>query len=323
MLRLWHDLRRVPSAERGAILLSLGVGITLLGLKFAAYFVTGSAAIFSDALESIVNVLASAVALYSLAYAHRPPDEDHPYGHGKIEFVSAGFEGGLILAAAAIIVFTSVDTLLFHELRVEHLGVGATLVSIATIGNGVVGLLLVRLGRRQSSATLEADGYHLLADAVTSIAALAAIVGILLTGKYWLDPLFAALIGLYVGWHGLLLVRKSFGGLMDKQDAADERAISAILESHVRGDTQPAICGFHKLRHRHSGRYHWVDFHIQVPEALDVRQGHAIATAIENEIQQLLGEGNATAHVEPCRPAMCATCGHGGKSGEPSGPPAV
>src|SRR3954462_13914445 len=160
-------LGRVPRSEAGAAVLSLVVGIALLTIKFVAYFLTGSAAIFSDALESIVNVAASAVAAYALVIAHSPADEEHPFGDGKIEFLSAHFEGGMILLAAIAIALKAIETF-FAPAPVQQLGLGIVLIAAAMIINGGVGLYLIRTGKRQGSLTLEADGHHLLSDAVTS-----------------------------------------------------------------------------------------------------------------------------------------------------------
>src|SRR6266850_578171 len=275
-------LGRVPRSEATAALLSLGVGIALLIIKFIAYFLTGSAAIFSDALESIVNVAASSVALYALVVAHSPADQDHPYGHGKIEFLSAHFEGGMILLAAIAIAIKSIE-MFFQPQPVQQLGAGIILIAAAMVINGGVGFALIRVGRRQGSMTLEADGHHLMSDAITSATALGALAVVKLMRWPLADPMAALLIAGYIGWMGILLLRR-------------------ILDSHIGpGGKAPRICSYHKVRHRHSGRYHWVDFHIMVPPKLNVERGHAVASAIEYEIEQALGEGNATAHIEPCQ----------------------
>jgi cation diffusion facilitator family transporter len=299
-------LRRIPSTERVAISISLGIGLLLMGIKFTAYFITNSAAIFSDALESIVNVLASAMAFWALSVAHRPADQEHPYGHGKVEFMSAAFEGGMILLAAIVMTFNAIDTLLFTRPPITQLGIGMSLMALAMAVNGGVGYYLVRLGRRLGSLALEADGHHLLSDAITSIVALAALATVRLTGAVWMDPVAAILIAIYIAWMGARLIRRSSAGLMDKQDLEDERMLRRIIESHI-GPTgrQPRICSYHKLRHRHSGRYHWVDFHLMVPPNLSVGDGHGIASAIEYELEVALGEANATAHVEPCPSQGC------------------
>ena len=300
----------VPKVEARAAMLALGVGVALMAIKFLAYFLTGSAAVFSDALESIVNVAASGVAMYSIYYAHRPPDPGHPYGHGKIEFLSAGLEGGMILAAAVASAINAAVTLLRGPaLRDVRLDRGLALVALALAVNGGVGAYLVRLGRRQRSPALVADGRHLLSDAVTSVAAVIALLLVLFTGRAWLDPVAALLVSAYIAWTGIDLLAHGFAGLMDEQDADDERLLRQILDAHTGpGGTEPRICGYHKLRHRHSGRYHWVDFHIMLPAGWDIDRGHRVASSIEHEIEQALGEGNATAHVEPCAAAGCGRC---------------
>lgn len=288
-------------------MVSIVTGLVLLAIKFYAYWLTESSAIFSDAVESIVNVLASMVALWALSLAHTPADERHPYGHGKVEFMSAGLEGAMILIASVFIFIRTIDVLLFHELETQQLNVGLVLIVLAMLINGAVGWMLIRTGRKQKSLALEADGYHLLSDAVTSVAVLVGLAIVKVTQFAYADPIVAILIAFYIGYAGVRLLSQSFGGLMDAQDLADEQELSRILDTHVAG-TEPAICGYHKLRHRHSGRYHWVDFHITVPRGLTIAEGHHIASAIEYEMELTLGEGNATAHVEPCHDPTCARC---------------
>lgn len=285
--------------ERRAAVTSLVVGVILLAIKFVAYFLTGSSAIFSDALESIVNVLASGFALFSIILAHAPPDESHPYGHGKIEFLAAGFEGGMIILAAAVIAVEAIAEL-YRGTHPTQLNFGLVLIVIAMIVNALAGLYLVASGKRHGSFTLEADGKHLLADAITSAAVLVALVIVKLFNFRLADPIAALCIAVYITTMSIGLLRRSAAGLMDQQDATDDATIRGILDSHVGCEGKdPRICSYHKLRHRHSGRYHWVDFHVVVPATLSVAEGHHIASRIEFEIEQALGEGNATAHVEP------------------------
>jgi cation diffusion facilitator family transporter len=301
-------LPHTPRPEAIAGQLSVVVGVVLLGLKFVAYFVTGSAAIFSDAMESIVNVAASSFALYALFYAHRPADREHPYGHGKIEFMSAGFEGGMVFAAALVIAFRAIEAL-YRRPQLEQIGLGLWLMGLAMVVNGGMGLYLIRAGKKHNSLTLQADGHHLFSDAVTSAAAMVALVLVQVTNRPIIDPIFALLIAVYISILGIRLMRAGAAGLMDEQDLADEELLVKILDGHLVPDGKaPQICSYHKLRHRHSGRYHWVDFHIMVPPGMTIDQGHAVASAIEYEIEQALGEGNATAHVEPCVDAACARC---------------
>jgi cation diffusion facilitator family transporter len=300
-------LRNIPRVEARAAIMSLLLSILLLAMKITAYVFTGSTSIFSDALETVVNVAAAGFALYALSVAHTPADKGHPYGHGKIEFVSAGLEGLLIIVAATVTFVRAIDTLRYHHVHLDHIGIGLVFLLLAIAGNGLLGIYLIRTGRTNGSMTLEADGRHLYADAVTSIAAAVALILVKLTGWAYADPVIALLISAYFAQLGLTLLRRAGGGLMDRQDTDDERLIEGILNSHLVADgKQPAICSFHKLRHRHSGRYHWVDFHIMVDPSLSVGAGHDIASAIEYEIEQALGEGNATAHIEPCNDASCA-----------------
>jgi cation diffusion facilitator family transporter len=291
-----------------AAAVSVGVSIALLAVKFAAYYITGSAAVFSDALESVVNVLASGFAAYSLWLAHQPADAMHPYGHGKIEFLSAGFEGGMILLAALVIAYRASEALIQGP-QIQQIGWGFALITSAGAVNGLVGWQLMRLGRRTESAALAADGWHLMTDALTSAAVVVALGLVHLTGDVLIDPIAALLVAGYIGWTSIGLLHRSSAGLMDEQDQSDERLIRGILDSHVGlAGVEPRICNYHKLRHRHSGRYHWIDFHLLVPADWDVRRGHAAASTIEHEIEQVLG-GDATAHLEPCDDAACPGCG--------------
>ena len=301
-------LPMTPRPEAVAALASVLIGVTLLVIKFVAYYKTGSAAIFSDAMESIVNVAASSFALYALFYAHRPADREHPYGHGKIEFMSAGFEGGMVFVAALVIGVRAIEAI-YRRPQIEGIGLGLVLMAIAMVVNGAMGVYLIRSGRRHNSLTLQADGHHLFSDAVTSAAAIVALVAVRLTGWAIVDPIIALLIAVYISVLGVRLMRAGAAGLMDQQDLEDEALLVKILDGHlVPAGKAPQICSYHKLRHRHTGRYHWVDFHIMVPPALTIDQGHAIASSIEYEIEQALGEGNATAHVEPCVDPACPAC---------------
>ena len=290
-----------------AALISLTVGVSLLVVKFTAYFITESTAIYSDAVESIANVLGSAVAFYALSVAHRPADEDHPWGHGKVEFLSAGFEGGLILLAAVFIVIRTADALWTGKLlREQSLDYGLLLVVFAMLVNGGVGLMLLRTGRKRGSMILEADGKHLLSDVITSAGVLIALVIVKLTGWKYLDPIAALAMAGYIGWMGTRLIRKAASGLMDEQNPEHDRRVRAILDAHVGpGGLTPRICSYHKLRHRRNGRYLWVDFHVNVPAQTTIKEAHALASAIEREIEQAFGEARATTHVEDCKDQGC------------------
>jgi cation diffusion facilitator family transporter len=303
-----------PSADSKAELRaatgSLVLGVVMLGIKFLAYFLTGSAAVFSEGLESIVNVFAASLTVYAIILAHAPADRRHPYGHGKAEFITAAFEGGMLLAAGFVMVFRSIE-LLIHGAEVQKLDAGLILILCLAIVSGTLGFTLIRRGKKGGSLALEAVGQQFMSDSVTTIIVLITLVAVKLTGRTWLDPVGGLLMAAYVSYVAATLMRRSFAGLMDEQDIADDKLIRRLIDGHVHVPGSPladTICSYHKLRHRHSGRYHWVDFHLVVPGDWSIDQGHRVASRIEYEIEQALGEGNATAHVEPCNGITCPVC---------------
>ena len=300
--------------ERRAAWVAVGTAVALMVTKLVAYRLTGSTAVFGDAMESLVNVAASLLAVWSVWMAHRPADRTHPYGHGKAEFVSAAIEGGLVVAAAGAVAFKSVHDFGFggtpvdHGIHLERVEAGLLLLGATVVVNGVVGAWLLHVGRRGGSAALEADGVHLLSDAWTSGAAIVSLLLFRATGLGWIDPVIALMMAGWLVWSGWRVVRGSLGNLMDEQDQGDLVKVQALLEAHCRDDgPEPRICSFHKVRSRHSGREHWVDFHVQLPASTDLRTAHELATRVEDEIERTLG-GTATAHVEPCRAAECTRC---------------
>lgn len=313
MIPVPPSLARVPALERRAAVGALAMSVVLTTVKFWAYFLTNSAAVFSDAVESIVNVMASSFALYALALSHEPADRSHPYGHGKVEFLSASVEGGMIFVAGAVVLWRGVEALVQgSDVELSRAGgLGVWLLAATGAVNGLVGYVLLRIGKGRNSLALEADGRHLISDLVTTAGALASLGVVYLTGQTWLDAAAAVLIGLYLFWTAYGLLRQSTAGLMDEQDEGDDELINRLLESHVRGESEPKICSFHKVRHRHTGRLHWVDFHLRVPGSMSVFDGHRVACRIEEEIERALGEADATAHVEPCGKSGCPSCGAG------------
>lgn len=292
------------SVRLRAGLVSLVIGSALLVAKFFAYFQTGSAAIYSDALESIANVVAAVFALGGLVFAGRPADREHPYGHGKIEYFSAVFEGGLISFAAALIVWYSAQSLwLGPEVRQVDLGL------LVTLGAGLVNLalgwFLVREGRRARSITLEADGEHVLSDFKTSVGVVAGLLLVRITGIAWLDPLAAFAVALNLGWTGYRLVRHAAGGLLDEEDPALlERVVAACEASR-----QPGIIRIHRLRAIRAGSLTHADAHLIVPEFWTVDHAHEVVEAFERRVmgQQGIG-GDIVFHTDPCHRSLCASC---------------
>ena len=285
-------------------LISLAVSVVLLGAKYTAYRLTGSTAILSDALESIVNVVAAVFALGCLVFAGRPADRSHPYGHGKIEFFSAAFEGGLIAFAAVLIMYEVAQSLI-HGVEIEQLGAGLTIVIAAGLVNLVLGLFLVRTGRRASSLTLVADGQHVLSDFWTSLGIVLGLVLVRVTGLAWLDPVVAALVALNLMRTGGRLVRHAAGGLLDEEDPALLNRLLEVLERRLgRG-----VIRVHQLRGIRSGRVHHVEAHLVVPEFWSVERAHELSETLAAHVIEELGvAGELVFHTDPCHRIYCAMC---------------
>ncbi len=284
--------------------------LLILAMKLAAWWMTQSDAVLSDALESIVNVVASVMTLGAVRLAARPADAEHPYGHGRVEFVSAAVEGGMLVAAGAFIVIHSVSALFTGTVQIAHTEWGLVLVIAAGLLNLALAALMISTGRRCDSAALVADGVHVLSDSITTAAVILGLILIRVTGWWWLDPVIALALGcllLVMGWR---VAKGSVNRLIDRQDDGDIAALTALLTDHLHGGTRtPPICSFHKLRCRHDGSMHWIDMHIRVPGAMSVTESHEIASEIESRAIALLGgAGEATAHCEPCGRHDCA-CG--------------
>ncbi len=290
------DSRTPEGAQRQAVRLSLVIGILMFLGKTFAYAITGSAAILSDAAESVVHVAAVAFAAYSLRLSLKPADEDHPYGHGKIGYMSAGFEGALIGVAALYILFEAGKKLIFGA-HVERLGEGGAIVAAAALLNGGLGAYLVYMGKRHRSLILEANGRHVLTDCYTSVGVIVGIGLTLATGWTPFDPILAILVALNILWSGGALVRQAFGGLMDERDARLDRAVREALESAIPGQ----IVEFHGLRHHRMGNTVYLDIHLLFREGALLRDAHDTATRLEHRIAAILQPHQAvmTTHLEP------------------------
>lgn len=274
--------------------LSLWVGILMLVMKISAYLITGSAAILSDAAESVVHVFAVAFAAYSLRLSLKPADVTHPYGHAKISFFSAGFEGAMIIIAAVYIIYEAISKWL-GGLSLQHLGLGTALTALATAINGALGLYLVRVGRRKKSIVLEANGKHVLTDSWTSLGVLIGLLFTLTTGWLPWDPIFAILVALNILASGFGLIRRSISGLMDKADPEIHRQLIAILDE----ETRKRNVQYHQVLHRNLGYRHWVELHLLFPEDTPVGDAHRAATEIERIIDRQLEPGaQITTHIE-------------------------
>ncbi|MDE1571005.1 cation diffusion facilitator family transporter [Aquabacter sp. P-9] len=273
---------------------SVVIGILVLALKGAAWWVTGSVALLSDALESIINVAASLAALVALNISQRPADDNHQYGHHKAEYISAVLEGVLIVVAAGSILRESYYGLLDPRLP-EQPYQGMLLNGIATVINAIWCVVLLRSGRKWRSPALVADGKHLMTDVVTSGGVLAGFVLVPITGWPILDPLLAGIVALNILWTGWALMRDSVGGLMDAAPPADVVArIRELVSLHADGALEA-----HDLRTRHAGRMTFVEFHLVVPGEMTVAAAHEICDRIESAFEADMEDMVITIHVEP------------------------
>jgi cation diffusion facilitator family transporter len=284
---------KTPSLTRFAWL-SVAAAIATILLKGWAYLLTGSVGLLSDALESFVNLAGALMALSMLSIAARPPDEDHPYGHGKAEYFSAGVEGTLILIAAVSIAVAAIDRLL-HPRPLEQVGVGLAVSVLASLINFAVALVLRRAARTHRSATLEANAHHLLTDVWTSAGVLVGVVAVVVTGQLWLDPVVALAVAANIVWTGSRIVLGSVAGLMDAAlPASEQRVLQAILQRYVDEGFE-----YHALRTRQSGAWRFVSLHVLVPPEWTVQQGHELLERLEADIRRALPPITVFTHLEP------------------------
>ncbi|HOA89925.1 MAG TPA: cation diffusion facilitator family transporter [Propioniciclava tarda] len=280
--------------------LSIATAVATVTIKGAAAWITQSAGLMSDALESTVNLVAAIVALWALNVSAKPADAEHEFGHGKAEYFSSAVEGALIFVAAGGIIAGAILKLL-NPVPLEELGFGLALALGASVLNLITGLVLLRAGKKHRSIVLEADGRHLLTDVLTSIGVLVAM-GIILIGarlgQNWeiLDPIIAIGVGINILWTGYTLMRRSVVGLLDAALPADEVAIIHTAMERVVDRTQ---CRITQLRTREAGRQRFIEAIVEVPGAWTVHRGHELTDALEREIEQALPGTEAHIHVEP------------------------
>lgn len=302
MVAVWNDERKV------VMFLSLLASVVMLAGKLTAYMITHSAAIFSDAAESVVHGAATGLAAVSLWYAARPADADHTYGHGRIAYFSAGFEGALVSAAALVVIWNGVAGLLQgRELR--NLGAGLAISAALAIINLVLGWALIRVGRAHNTLILIANGRHVLADVWTTAAAVVGVGLVMLTGVTWLDPAAALVIGLIILRNGARLVRESFGGLMDRVDPALTQRLTDGLQARA---DDGLIVDFHELRCRQVDDAIFIDVHVLVPGELNMGAAHERVTELERSVRSLFPQNRVqiTSHLEPADHEAAHPGGH-------------
>lgn len=285
-------------------LLAVALGVILLLAKFAAYFITHSNTILTDALESIINVVAGVFALYSLYLSSKPKDYDHPYGHGKVEFISAGFEGILIAIAGILIIGKSVISF-FNPHPLEHLNIGISIVIGSGIINYLLAVLLVKTGEKHQSLTLKADGEHLKSDAYSSLGVLVGLAFIILTKWTFLDSIVAIVIGLIITYTGIKLLRKSLAGIMDE---TDEGVVLSVIK-HLNEHRKAEWVDIHNLRIIQYGNKLHVDCHVTLPWYFTLEESHneieEIATIINDKHS---AQVEFFIHGDPCVPQSCKIC---------------
>ncbi len=273
--------------------LSIAAAVITIALKTAAYFITGSVGLLSDAVESIVNLVGGIMALAMLTVAARPADADHAYGHGKAEYFSSGVEGSLILVAAVSIAVAAVMRLVTPR-PLQELGVGLAVSVAASVVNLIVALVILRAGRKHNSITLEANARHLLTDVWTSVGVLGGVGAVALTGWQRLDPIVALLVAANIVWTGVGIVRRSIGGLMDMALLPEDvSSVRKILDGYVAEGVQ-----FHALRTRQAGARKFVSVHVLVPGDWTVQRGHELLERIEGDIRRALPDAVTFTHLE-------------------------
>ena len=281
-------------AQRWAMRASLAIAVLMLVGKGWAYALTGSTAILSDALESVVHLGATGMAAFSLWYARQPADRKHPYGHGKIAYFSSGIEGALILVAAVAIVWEA-SVALIEGPELANLGVGLAITAALGLVNLGLGLALVRTGRRTNALVLVANGHHVLTDMWTSLGVLVGVALVWVTGLTWLDPLVALVMGLNIAWTSARLMREAGRGLMDTADADETAHVLQVLRE------APEINGFHHVRHRRVNDRVFLEQHLLFADDLTLHEAHRRASAVEARQRALFPESRVqiTSHLEP------------------------
>lgn len=293
--------------KKRAALISLIIGFLMFIGKMGAYLLTNSAAILSDALESVVHIIATSFAFFSLYLSVKPPDKKYPYGYGKIEYFSAGFEGALIIIAALSILYFAGKAIIFGS-DIKQVDIGAVIIFTASVVNVILGLYLIRSGKKTNSIILTADGKHVLTDAFTSIGAFIALLLVLFTNINLFDPLVAILLAINIMWTGKKLVHESVMGLMNntKEDKLNE--IAEYLEKER--NKHAKWIDIHLFRYWKSGDKYFADFHLTVPNYMTVTEGHFTAHDLEDVFKKIFQSEavESLVHLDPCKPECCKLC---------------
>jgi cation diffusion facilitator family transporter len=286
-----HGIRGKAGIIAGA---NIVVALAVVVLKYFAYIVSGSVALYSDALESLVNVVTAIAALVAIRVSAKPADSDHPFGHHKAEFLAAMFVGAMIAVAAVLILIKAYDGIV-NGVELERSGLGIALNAGAAIVNAAWALLLIRRGTLERSPALVADGQHLLTDVITSVGVIVGLLLAVVTGWHVLDPLIAAIVALNILWMGYRIAMQSMSRLLDQAASpAIERRIRGIIETNGSGALEA-----HDIRTRQAGRALFIEFHLVVPGSMTVDEAHVICDRLENSIERSIEGSEVVIHVEP------------------------
>lgn len=304
MTKKYNSNEEIKNKNQKVIILSLFIGFVLMCIKFVAYFITKSNAILTDAAESIVNVVAAAFAAYSVYLANQPRDLNHPYGHGKVEFFSAGLEGILIILAGIITLFPSIWHL-WHPQEIDISYTGIALIFVTLIVNFLLGNYLKTFGQKNDSLSIEADGIHLLTDAYSSIALLLGLLLIKFTGYSVLDSLMGLVLAAIILYNGIKMLRKSITGLMDEMDPKYVASLLEILEKK----RTPFWIDVHNFRVQKHGADTHIDCHLTLPYYISLHDAHNEVVAFENVLKNATpNQLELFIHSDPCIPACCSYC---------------
>lgn len=296
-----HSVERYTVASAWV---SFGLSTLILAMKFYAYYQTKSAAVLSDALESIVNVISSFVALLVMRAVAEPADEEHPYGHGKLEYFSSAFEGGMIAFAALLIGYAAIYAMV-NKQPLHELDIGILIMVGTAVLNLLLGLHLLTVGRRHKSEALVASGKHVMSDVVTTVGVVVGLGLVKLFGWLWLDPLMALIVAIHLLMEGYKIVRRSIGGLIDEKEPI---ALSEVAEA-FRKCLRPGIIDIHHLKLIRAGRFHHIDAHVVVPEFWDVIHAHNMTHDFEKDVVSAYPyDGEIAFHIDPCNRAFCISC---------------
>lgn len=280
------------------------VGVVLLAIKLASWYITDSVAILTDALEGIVNVIAAFVGLYSLYLSAQPKDSNHPYGHGKVEFISAGIEGVMIAFAGLWIIFEAINHIINPQ-EIKQIDIGIVLIVFAGVTNFVVGYLAVKKGKKNNSIALISSGKHLISDTYTTLGVIIGLIIIKITSIYWLDSVFAMVFGIIIIFTGVKILRQSVAGIMDE---ADTQLLEDMVET-LNKNRVPNWIDLHNLRIIKFGSGLHIDCHLTVPWYLTVKEAHEEVDAIEALIQKKYGNNiELFVHSDYCKAKSCEIC---------------